>query len=257
MDRRLAAILVADVVGYSRLMEADEPGTVAAMKERRKAILEPIVRAHGGRIVKLMGDGVLVEFASAVKAVEAALELQGKMAEANESIPEERRILLRIGINLGDIIGEGIDIYGDGVNIAARLEQIAEPGGIVVSDKIRSEVRGKIAPQLEDLGEKSLKNLAEPVRVFRLRPGQDHRQEPETTPATLSVVVLPSELERGPRPAISLGRCHRRHHYAAVALPASLGVGAPRGLSLSRQGSESRPLGAGARCQLRGRGQRS
>src|SRR5205809_175622 len=124
-ERRLAAILVADVVGYSRLMEADEAGTLAALKDRRKTILAPVVKAHGGRIVKLMGDGVLIEFASAVSAVNAAIELQERFVEANEILPDSRGIMLRIGINLGDVIGEGSDIYGEGVNIAARLEALA------------------------------------------------------------------------------------------------------------------------------------
>jgi class 3 adenylate cyclase len=128
-QRRLAAILAADVVGYSRLMEADEAGTLAALKERRKTILEPTIRSHGGRIVQVMGDGVLVEFGSAVNAVNAAVELQQKMANANETISDDRHIVLRIGINLGDIIGEGSDVYGDGVNIAARLEALSEPLG--------------------------------------------------------------------------------------------------------------------------------
>jgi class 3 adenylate cyclase len=125
-QRRLAAILVADVVGYSRLMEADEAGTLAILRERRKAILEPTIRGYGGRIVKVMGDGVLVEFASAVNAVAGAIELQRKMAEANGAASESHPIVLRIGINLGDVIGEGSDIYGDGVNVAARLEGLAE-----------------------------------------------------------------------------------------------------------------------------------
>jgi len=167
--RRLAAIAVADVVGYSRLMEADETGTLAALKDRQKAILEPTVRAHGGRIVKVMGDGVLIEFASAVNAVKAALELQDKFAEANEALPDNRRIVLRIGINLGDVIGEGTDIYGDGVNIAARLEGLAEPGGVCVSDKLHAELRGKIDAFFEDAGEQQLKNIASPVRVYRHR----------------------------------------------------------------------------------------
>ena len=141
-NRHLAAIVVADVVGYSRLMEADEADTLATLKQRRTEILEPTVRAHGGRIVKLMGDGVLIEFASAVNAVKAALELQIKFAEANEALPEPRHIILRIGINLGDVIGEGSDIYGDGVNIAARLEALAEPGGICISAKVFDEVCG-------------------------------------------------------------------------------------------------------------------
>jgi class 3 adenylate cyclase len=135
LERRLAAVLIADVVGYSRLMEADEAGTLAALKDRRTVALEPVVTAHGGRVVKLMGDGVLIEFGSAVNAVAGALELQRKMAEANEPLPDARRIVLRIGINLGDVIGEADDIYGEGVNIAARLEALAEPGGICISAK--------------------------------------------------------------------------------------------------------------------------
>jgi TolB-like protein/Tfp pilus assembly protein PilF len=166
--RRLAAILIADVVGYSRLMEADEAGTLGALRERRKTILEPIVRKHGGRIVKLMGDSVLVEFASAVNSVNGALELQDRFAGANENLPEDRRILLRIGINLGDVIGEGSDIYGDGINIAARLEALAEPGGICVSAKVHDEARGKIASTFTDLGERALKNITVPVRAYSL-----------------------------------------------------------------------------------------
>jgi TolB-like protein/Tfp pilus assembly protein PilF len=166
--RRLAAIAVADVVGYSRLMGADEAGTLAALKERRKTILEPTVRGHEGRIVKVMGDGVLIEFASAVNAVEAAVELQEKMAEANAPIGEDRRILLRVGINLGDIVGDGSDVYGDGVNVAARLEALAEPGGICVSAKVRDELRGKGSHAFEDIGEVELKNIANPVRVFKI-----------------------------------------------------------------------------------------
>lgn len=166
--RRLAAIAVADVVGYSRLMAADEAGTLAALRERRKSVLEPIVRDHGGRLVKVMGDGVLMEFASAVNAVKAALELQEKMAEANTLLSEDRRIFVRIGINLGDIIGEGSDVYGDGVNIAARLEALAEPGGICVSAKVRDETHGRLELAFEDMGEQQLKNIANPVRVFRV-----------------------------------------------------------------------------------------
>ena len=129
------------------------------------------MRGHGGRIVKVMGDGVLIEFASAVNAVKAALELQDKMAEANGALPESRRIVLRIGINLGDVIGEGSDIYGEGVNIAARLEALAHPGGLCISAKVHEEVRGKVDVSFEDAGEQQLKNIAAPVRVYRVRPG--------------------------------------------------------------------------------------
>src|SRR5215468_12359773 len=130
-QRRLAAILAADVVGYSRLMEQDEAGTLAALKQRRKEVLEPLVAKHQGRIFKVTGDGVLVEFGSAVNAVQCAVDLQQAMAAANGGEPEDRHVVLRIGVNLGDVMVEGGDIYGDGVNIAVRLEALAEPGGIL------------------------------------------------------------------------------------------------------------------------------
>ena len=167
-QRRLAAILAADVVGYSRLMQADEAGTLAALKTRRREVLQPAVARHRGRIVKLMGDGVLIEFASAVDAVECAVALQEAMDATNVGLPEDRRIVLRIGINLGDVMVEGSDLYGDGVNVAARLEPLAEPGGIVVSDIVHGQVRSKIPHQFADLGEQSLKNIAGPVRIFRV-----------------------------------------------------------------------------------------
>ena len=166
-NRRLAAIMMADVVGYSRMMSADEAGTLAAMEERFHGILSPSIEKFGGRVVKLLGDGVLVEFASAVNSVQAAIEIQAKMAAANEPVPEAKRIVLRIGINLGDVIGEGSDIYGEGVNIAARLEALAVPGAIVISDKVEAEVRGKTASGFLDMGEQQLKNIDRPVRVFR------------------------------------------------------------------------------------------
>jgi len=168
VQRRLAAILVADVVGYSRLMERDEAGTLAALKHHRKTILQPLVSRHHGRIVKVMGDGVLVDFASAVNAVACAVDLQREMAIANANVATDRRIALRIGINLGDILIEGNDLYGDGVNIAARLEGLAEPGGILASETVVSHVRGKIALTFEDMGEKSLKNIDGRVRVFKV-----------------------------------------------------------------------------------------
>src|SRR5215469_16614905 len=133
MERRLAAILIADIVGYSRLMGEDEAGTLAALKARRKDILDPLVAKHRGRVVKLMGDGVLLDFGSAVNAVEFAIALQTGMEAANMGVPENRKIVLRVGINLGDVIAEGPDLYGDGVNIAARLEALAEPGSVCAS----------------------------------------------------------------------------------------------------------------------------
>ena len=152
-DRRLSAILAADVVGYSRLMGADEDGTLQALKAHRKAVVDPAIASHRGRIVKTTGDGMLVEFASAVDAVRSAVDVQRGMAERNQGVPRERRLEYRIGINVGDIIGDGEDIYGDGVNVAARLEAMAEPGGIYVSRAVRDPVRDKLAFGFDDLGE--------------------------------------------------------------------------------------------------------
>jgi adenylate cyclase len=167
-QRRLAAILAADVVGYSRLMAADETGTLAALKTRRRDILQPAIARHRGRIVKVMGDGVLIEFASAVDAVECAVALQEGMESANDGLPEDRRIVLRVGINLGDVIVEGGDLYGDGVNIAARLEGVAEPGRILISGTTYDHVKNKVDVGFDDLGTQTLKNLAEPVRAYRV-----------------------------------------------------------------------------------------
>ncbi|MFD1988341.1 adenylate/guanylate cyclase domain-containing protein [Mesorhizobium newzealandense] len=193
VKRRLAAIALADVVGYSRLMEADEAGTLLALKQRRSQILQPLVQHYGGRIVKVMGDGVLLEFSSAVSAVEAAVELQSKMAGANETVSPERRILLRIGINLGDVIGEGLDLYGDGVNVAARLEALAEPGGICISGKVFEESNGKVAAYFTDLGEVELKNIARPIRAYRVgvNPKQAAERVEMGSAVKPSIVVLP------------------------------------------------------------------
>jgi adenylate cyclase len=168
VQRCLAAILAADVVGYSRLMEQDEAGTLATLKARRKDVLEPLVARHQGRIFKVTGDGVLVQFGSAVNAVQCAVDLQQAMAAASHNLPDDRRIILRIGINLGDVIVEGNDLYGDGVNIAARLEQIADPGGILVSGTAYDHIKNKISVGFDDLGAQSLKNIQEPVRVYRV-----------------------------------------------------------------------------------------
>ncbi len=165
--RRLAAILAADVVGYSRLMGDDEAGTARAVREHREAAT-PIVRGFGGRLVKTMGDGVLLEFPSVVAAVECAIRMQQQMAERNAGIPEARRILYRIGVNLGDVLIDGEDILGDGVNIAARLEGICEPGGLCISGSAYDHVRGRIEAEFADLGEKALKNIARPVRAYAL-----------------------------------------------------------------------------------------
>jgi adenylate cyclase len=168
MERRLSAILAADVVGYSAMMEKDEAGTFDRIKIRRKELFEPEVEKHHGRIFKLMGDGLLAEFSSVVDAVECAVSLQRAMAERNESVPADKHIVVRIGINLGEVIVEGEDRYGEGVNIAAGLQQMAEPGGILVSGKVSKEVAKKLAFDFEPMGEQHVKNIAEPVLVFRV-----------------------------------------------------------------------------------------
>jgi TolB-like protein/class 3 adenylate cyclase/lipoprotein NlpI len=168
MGRRLTTILAADVVGYSRLMGADEAGTLAVLKGHRKTLIEPKAAQYQGRTVKLMGDGALMEFASVVDAVAFAVEVQAAMAARNEGVPEGRRIVFRIGINIGDIIVEGDDIYGDGVNVAARLEGLAESGGICVSESVYSQVRGKLDLTFDTMGAQEVKNIAEPVSVYRV-----------------------------------------------------------------------------------------
>lgn len=189
VERRLAAILAADVVGYSHLMGVDEVGTLANLRNRWKDVLTPAVARHKGRVVKVMGDGVLVEFSSAVDAVECAVAMQEGFSGANEGVAENRRITLRIGINLGDVIVQGGDLYGDGVNIAARLESLAEPGGIVVSSSVHDQVRGKATVGFDPLGPQALKNIAGPVQVFNVR--LNITPEPLALPEIPSIAVLP------------------------------------------------------------------
>jgi TolB-like protein/class 3 adenylate cyclase len=202
VERRLAAVLAADVAGYSRLMGADEEGTLARLKAVRKALVNPAIASHRGRIVKTTGDGMLIEFASAVDAVRGAVEVQRRMAEQNSSVPENQRIEFRIGIHVGDIIIDDNDIFGDGVNIAARLEGIAEPGGICMSDDAYRQVRGKIEIAWDDLGPQALKNIAEPMRAWRTmfcghssakaQPSSPTSQTPELAlPNKPSIAVLP------------------------------------------------------------------
>jgi adenylate cyclase len=167
VERKLTTILAADVVGYSRLMGEDEAGTLARLKSLRKDLMQPKITGGRGRIVKLMGDGLLAEFPSVVEAVRCAIDIQQDMVGREPGLPDEGRLRLRIGVNLGDIIVEGSDIYGDGVNVAARLEGLAEPGGICISSKVYEEVRNKLTTVFEDLGEQEVKNIREPVRVYR------------------------------------------------------------------------------------------
>jgi adenylate cyclase len=169
VERRLAAVLAGDVAGYSRLMGRDEEGTLANLKSFRKTLVDPAIATHRGRIVKTTGDGMLVEFASAVDAARCAVEIQCNAARQNVDVPQELRIEFRIGIHVGDIIIDDNDIFGDGVNIAARLEGIAEPGGICISDDAHRQIRGKTDIAFDDLGEKTLKNITEPMRAWRVR----------------------------------------------------------------------------------------
>ena len=167
MQRRLAAIIAADVVGYSRLMGDDEAGTLERLKALRKGLVQPTIAKRKGRIVKLMGDGLLAEFPSVVEAVQCALDIQKDLAGLDADLPDDYRIKLRVGVNLGDLIVEGSDIYGDGVNVAARLEGLAEPGGICVSGKVYDEIKSKLEISFEDLGDQVIKNIRDPVRVYR------------------------------------------------------------------------------------------
>ena len=187
VERRLAAILSADVVGYTRLMRADEEGTLARFRAHRAELVEPKIAEYTGRIVKLMGDGLLVEFASVVNAVRCATEVQRGMAARNADVPEDEQIILRVGINLGDVIVEGDDVHGDGVNIATRMQEIAPPGEVSVSGVVYDSVRDKLDPGFEDLGPQQVKNIAEPIRAYRvvLDPkATGTREAPQVTIAT-------------------------------------------------------------------------
>ena len=191
VERRLAAILAADVAGYSRLMGADEEGTLAALKAMRRELIDPKIAEHRGRIVKTTGDGALVEFASAVDAARCAMEIQHALAERNAAISEDRRIEFRIGINVGDIIIDEGDIYGDGVNVAARVETLARPGGICISDNAYQQIKGKLAFDVSDMGEQKLKNIAEPLRIYDVRLDGAPSRPVLALPDKPSIAVLP------------------------------------------------------------------
>ncbi|MBL6598773.1 MAG: hypothetical protein ISP41_07755 [Alphaproteobacteria bacterium] len=197
MERKLAAILAADVVGYSRLIGADEAGTLALLRALLTDVVEPTMARHRGRIVKLMGDGVLAEFASAVDAVVAAVEIQEALPERSAHLPEERRMALRVGVNLGDVVVDDGDLFGDGVNIAARLQEVASTGGVAISDDVYRQLRGKLDLPFQDGGERSLKNIAEPVRIWTWTPIGGQTIAAVAAPATPtdkpSIAVLPFE----------------------------------------------------------------
>ena len=183
VERKLAAILAADIVGYSRLMGVDEIGTLRALKAVRKDLVDTAIAAYGGRIVKTTGDGLLVDFPSVVDAVACAVTIQRGIIQRNANVGQDKRIVFRIGINIGDIIIDGKDIFGDGVNIAARLESICEPGGLCISDLACDQVRGKLPLMFADSGEQQVKNIARPVRVFTCRHKRSPRR-PNYPPAT-------------------------------------------------------------------------
>src|SRR3974390_1887750 len=192
VERRLAAILAGDVAGYSRMMGADEEGTLLLLNSHRREFLEPKIAEHRGRIVKRTGDGVLIEFASAVDATRCAVEMQRGMVERNAAVPEDKRIELRIGIHIGDVIIEDGDIFGDGVNIAARLESSAEPCCISISDDVYRQVYGKLDANFQDVGEHELKNIARPVRIYQLQPSGHEMKAPALAlPNKPSIAVLP------------------------------------------------------------------
>src|ERR1700730_17906630 len=200
VERRLAAVLAADVAGYSRLMGRDEERTLANLKSSRKTLVDPTIAQHRGRIVKTTGDGMLVEFASAVDAARCAVEVQRDMAGQNADVAQEARVEFRIGIHGWDIIIDDNDIFGDGVNIAARLEGIAEPGGICVSDDAQRQIRGKIDLTFDEMGPQSLKNIAEPMRAWRL---QIDKNSPSPTPKKTAVEAA-QPLALPDRPSIAV-----------------------------------------------------
>jgi TolB-like protein/class 3 adenylate cyclase len=193
VERKLAAILAADIAGYSRLMGADEEGTLACLKAHRRELIDPKIAEHRGRVVKTTGDGILIEFPSVVDAVRCAIEAQRGMFERNTQLPEDKRIEFRVGINLGDVMVDDRDLYGDGVNIAARLEALAEPGGICISATVLNHARDKVPLETEDAGEQSLKNIARPVHVYRIivDPRQ-RRAAPRSDTGSLALPDRPS-----------------------------------------------------------------
>ena len=213
VERRLAAILAADVAGYSRLMGADEEGTLERLKAHRRELVDPKISEHRGRIVKTTGDGLLVEFPSVVDAVRCAVEAQRAMADRNGEMPEDKRIVFRSGVNLGDVIIDGDDIYGDGVNIAARLEALAEPGGLCISRVVRDQIRDKLPYPFEDMGEQSVKNIARAVRTYGM-----------SAAAAATTPLVPARAQRGPAGRSMLPR--RAVIAAALVVVVGIGLGA-------------------------------
>jgi class 3 adenylate cyclase len=215
MERKLVTIVCADVAGYSRLIGLDEEGTIARLKAYRRALIDPAIARHGGRIVKTMGDGLLVEFSSPVEAVRCAAELQLAMAGREASLPEEGRIRFRIGINLGDVVIEEGDVLGDGVNIAARLQALADVGGICISRSVRDQVRDRLPVRFEDLGEQSVRNITRPVRCYRVTLTPTRLKRPSSRQAAVTGSFPPPRPQRSsfsaaPVSSLSGTRDHRR-----------------------------------------------
>jgi adenylate cyclase len=202
LERRLAAILAADVVGYSRLMGADEAGTLERLMALRKELVQPQISGRGGRIVKLMGDGLLAEFPSVVEAVQCAADIQEAMTGREAEAAEALRIALRIGVNLGDVIVEGSDLYGDGVNVAARLEALAEPGGVCVSGTVFDHVDGKVELDFADLGEQRVKNIDQPVQVYRIV--WEGSADPGASPGATAMATPPAPAKAADKPSIAV-----------------------------------------------------
>jgi class 3 adenylate cyclase len=198
VERHLVAILAADIAGYSRLMGADEEGTLAQLRACQQELIEPCIAAHQGGIVKTSGDGMLVRFASPVEAVRCAIEMQRGMSGRNADLPSHKQLQFRIGINLGDVIVEKGDIFGDGVNVAARLEALAEPGGICISRSVRDQVRDRVAFAFEDLGVQQVKNIARPLHVYRLGKNTSVQPVVEPSPPAGSALAVPD------RPSIAV-----------------------------------------------------
>ncbi len=247
-DRRLAAILAADVVGYARLMERDETGTVERLKDHRKSLIEPLVAEHHGRIVKLMGDGALCEFGSVVDAVQCAVLIQQGMAEREADTPEDQRIRFRIGINLGDVIYEDDDLFGDGVNIAARLEGLAEPGGILISGTAYDQVEGKLPLALAFVGEQRVKNIERSVRTYRI----DLAGSPKARGDPGRALGAPAEAS-GRRGRRGAPRCARGRWRLVVLGPARRGAARARSGAASRAAACEQGLARRAAARERGR----